>query len=105
MILLTVQMNIATVKNHGDVVVVEYTIKILSVTSKRTYQEPRFVWPEFETQLASVEQVTRTPVNNASSIHEIIEALIDETDYQIAFYLWQQKLNKYEEFDGNHSYV
>ncbi len=38
-------------------------------------------------------------------IHEIIEALIDETDYQIAFYLWQQKLNKYEEFDGNHSYV
>jgi tetratricopeptide (TPR) repeat protein len=92
-------------QNHGDVLLVEYTKQASSVTSERTYQEPRFIWPEFETQLDSVEEVTRTSVNNASPIHDIIQALINGTHYQIAFQLWQQKLHKYEEFDENHSYV
>ncbi len=76
-------------------------------TSKHTYQESHFVWPEFGIQLASVEKITRAQVDNTFPInlHEIIEALIDNTDYQNAFNLWKQKLNKYEEFDENHPYV
>ncbi len=60
---------------------------------------------EFGIQLASVEKITRAQVDNTSPIHETIEVLIDNTDYQNAFNLWKQKLNKYEEFDENHPYV
>ncbi len=56
-------------------------------TSKHTYQESHFVWPEFGIQLASVEKITRAQVDNTFPTHEIIEALINNTDYQNAFNL------------------